>query len=249
MMVGTKGKAASPRDAVAVIWAREAGQDESANRAIREVASTPSAQHVIPAEVVAALYHHVDQMRVELFAGQLPEVVLSFDVTNRRILGHYHLMRNGLGVRWAVNLNPVHLARPVHRVLATLLHELAHAWQHGWGTPAKPPHHNLELRTLCEELGIPTDRAGHDLGVRPGTPFEDYCRRHGVAFQGTPEEESGTESDEGGAVPPLLPAPPVTPRGSKLRKWSCGCGVNVRVAVPDFDATCNRCASRFALAK
>jgi hypothetical protein len=103
-----------------------ARQDENANRAIREVASTPSAEHVIPAEAVATLYAHVDWMRAELFSGQVPEVVLSFDVTDKRTLGHYHIKRNGVGVRWAVNLNPLHLSRPVHRILATLLHELAH---------------------------------------------------------------------------------------------------------------------------
>ncbi len=75
-------------------------QDEAANRAIRGVASTPSPEHVIPAEVVSFLYEHVDLMRAEFFGGQLPEVVLSFDVTDRRTLGHYTIRRNSLGVRW-----------------------------------------------------------------------------------------------------------------------------------------------------
>jgi len=35
----------------------------------------------------------------------VPEVVLSFDVTDKRTLGHYNLKRNGRGVRWALNLN------------------------------------------------------------------------------------------------------------------------------------------------
>jgi hypothetical protein len=109
-----------------VTGGKHADQDTNANKAIREVASTPSPEHVIPAFVVALLYRHVDLMRAELFGGQVPEVVLSFDVTDRRTLGHYHLKRNGLGVRWALNLNPVHLARPVYQVLATLLHELGH---------------------------------------------------------------------------------------------------------------------------
>jgi len=68
-------------------------QDASANRAIRGVASTPSSQHIIPAEIVAFLYEQVDLMRAELFDGKVPEVVLSFDVTDRRTLGHYHLRR------------------------------------------------------------------------------------------------------------------------------------------------------------
>ncbi len=231
-----------------VIDEKQADQDTNANKAIREVASTPSDQHVIPAEIVACLYQHVDQMRAEFFAGHLPEVVLSFDVTDKRTLGHYHLRRNGLGVRWAVNLNPVHFARPLYHIVATLLHELAHAWQHEHGTPSKPPHHNKEFREKCEGFGVPTDEGGHDLGVRHGSPFEEYCRRHGVAFPGAP----GADADDGAdaAEPrPLLPEPPVKPNGSKLKKWTCPCGVNVRVAVAGFDATCNRCRRRFELAK
>ena len=223
-----------------------ADRDTNTNRAIREVASTPSTQHIIPADVVAVLYEHVDGMRKELLGGAVPEVVLSFDLTDRRTLGHYHLRRNGLGVRWAVNLNPVHLARPLYQVLATLLHEMAHAWQHEHGTPSKPPHHNREFRDRCQALGIPTDEGGHDLGVRDGTPFEDYCSRHGVVFP-TQASEGGTAA-EPGAPSPLLPAPPATPRGSKLKKWTCPCGVNVRVAIAGFDATCNRCGEKFRLA-
>ena len=225
-----------------------AEQDATANRAIRGVASTPSPQHIIPADIVAFLYEQVDLMRAELFAGQVPEVVLSFDVTDRRTLGHYHLKRNGLGVRWALNLNPVHLARPVFEVLSTLLHELAHAWQHEHGTPSKPPHHNREFRDRCEAFGIPTDEGGHDLGVRHGAPFEDYCRRHGIAF---PPPPGAAEPTAGGpSLPgptPLLPVPPAKPRGSKMKKWTCPCGVNVRVAIAAFDATCNKCGGRFLL--
>jgi hypothetical protein len=170
--------------------------------------------------------------------------VQSFDVTDRRTLGHYTIRRNSLGVRWALNLNPVHLARPVFEVLATLLHELAHAWQHTHGTPSKPPHHNKEFRARCESFGIPTDEGGHDLGVRHGTPFEAYCRRHGIGFPSLPGAPA--PADAGSPAPtPLLPEPPARPRGSRMRKWSCPCGVNVRVAIRAFDATCNRCGGRF----
>ncbi len=215
-------------------------QDVNANRAIREVASTPDDHHVIPAEIVARLYDHVDTLRAEFFDGQVPEVVLSFDVTDKRTLGHYHLKRNGLGVRWAINLNPLHLARPLCRVLSTLLHEMAHAWQFEHGTSAKPPHHNAEFRAKCEAFGIPTDERGHDQGIVRDSPFAAYCARHGV------EVVLAGEAPEPGKAPePLLPTPPAKPRGSKLKKWVCGCPVNVRVAVAEFDATCNTCGDRF----
>jgi hypothetical protein len=221
--------------------------DREANRAIRDVASTPTEQHIIPAAIVAALYAHVDDMRFAFFAGALPEVVLSFDVTDKRTLGHYCLKRNGLGVRWNVNLNPIHLARPVYEVLATLLHELAHAWQYEKGTGGKPPHHNREFVEKCEEFGIPTNSQGHYLGVRSGSPFETYCSTHGVRFP----HVTGDDGEEPSAEPePLLPIPPAKPKGSKLRKWICSCPdpVPVRVARSDFDATCNKCGERYRLA-
>ena len=226
----------------------DAARDATANRAIRDVASTPSPQHIIPAGIVAFLYEHVDFMRAEFFGGQVPQVVLSFEVTDRRTLGHYHLKRNCLGVRWALNLNPVHLARPVYEVLSTLLHELAHAWQHEHGTPSKPPHHNREFRERCEAFGIPTDKGGHDLGVRHGTPFEDYCRRHGITFPPPPGAPGPAADVSGQPGPsPLLPVPPARPKGSKMKKWTCPCGVNVRVAIANFQATCNKCGGPFRL--
>ena len=189
----------------------DAAQDATANRAIRDVASTPSPHHIIPAAIVAFLYEHVDLMRAELFGGQVPPVVLSFEVTDRRTLGHYHLMRTGLGVRWALNLNPVHLARPVYEVLSTLLHELAHAWQHEHGTPSKPPHHNREFRDRCEAFGIPTDEGGHDLGVRHGTmpststaaDTESDVRRLRARNPNRRPEPRACR-----VPPPLLPVPP-----------------------------------------
>jgi predicted SprT family Zn-dependent metalloprotease len=232
-------KAHNPTDA--------AVPDAETNRAIREIASTPTEQHLIPAPVVAALYGHIDDMRTAFFDGKLPEVVLSFDVRDRRNLGHYCLRRNGLGVRWNVNLNPIHLGRPLYEVLATLLHELAHAWQYEQGTGAKPPHHNREFVEKCEEMGIPTNSQGHYLGVTRGSPFHAYCKAHGVPFESGP---GGPDDGNPERPEPLLPTPPAKPKGSRLRKWICACAdpVPVRVARADFDATCNKCRAAYRLA-
>ncbi len=143
-MDGTTVIRASPDDAAA---------DSAANKAIREVASTPSPEHVIPAYVVAFLYRHVDLIREEFFGGQVPEVVLSFDVTDRRTLGHYTTGRLSLGVRWALNLNPVHLARPVYQVLTTVLHELGHNADPGI-TPTIPASYEISLIQIAGRLPL-----------------------------------------------------------------------------------------------
>ena len=127
------------------------------------------------------------------------------------------------GVRWNVNLNAIHLARPLYEVLATLLHELAHAWQYEKGSGAKPPHHNREA-----------------AGPRRSTTT---AGRHGVPFAADP----AAGDDAGDEPEPLLPEPPPKPKGSKLKKWICRCDdpVPVRVARADFDATCNRCGQPY----
>ena len=115
-----------------------------------------------------------------------------------------------------------------------------HAWQHEHGTPSKPPHHNKEFRTWCEAFGIQTDEGGHDLGVRHGSPFEAYCRSHGIGFPAPPGAADPTAGRPRGLGPSaLLPVPPAKPKGSRMKKWTCQCGVNVRVAIAAFDATCN----------
>jgi len=43
----------------------------------------------------------------------------------------------------------------------------------------------------------------------------------------------------------LIPKLKVKP-GSRLRLWVCSCGVKVRVASDDFEATCDLCATSFA---
>jgi hypothetical protein len=112
---------------------------------------------------------------------------------------------------------------------------------------SKPPHHNKEFREKYEAFGVPTDEGGHDLGVSHGSPFEGYCRRHGVPFPAAPGAQP--EANGGaGEPPPLLPVPPAKPRGSKVRKWTCPCGINVRVAIADFDANCDKCGGRFTRA-
>jgi len=144
-----------------------------------------------------------------------------------------------MGVRWNVNLNPIHLARPLYHVLGTLLHELAHCWQFEKGSASKPPHHNREFVWKCEAFGIPTNSEGHDLGVRRGSRFHEHCETHGVAFPADP----ASEPDDRKAPQPLLTEAPVKPKGSKLVKWLCRCedSVPIRVARADLDVTCNRC--------
>jgi hypothetical protein len=195
---------------------------------------------LVPAEVITFLYEHAKMMAAELVSPlighPMPEIIVSIDRNDRRQLGHYKIGRDGLGLRWRISMNILHLGRPRGDVLSTLLHEIMHAVQHATGKPAKiANYHNAEFREWCERLGVPTDSRGHDLGITPDGTFAAYLKRHKIE----------------GTLKLLPPKSLPKPGGSKLKKWSCqGCDepVNVRVAIEDFDATCNLCDTAFVYA-
>jgi len=195
----------------------------------------------VPTEVMAWLYEHAKTMGEELLhplGFKCPEIIVSVDVNNKRQLGHFKIGRDGLGLRWRISMNLRHLARAKGDVLSTLLHEMMHAWQHDGGAPPKNPKtHNTEFREACEQLGIPTDKQGHDCGITPGGPFAAYLAKHKI---------DGTV----GLVPKKLAG---TGKGSPLKKFVCACEgedlVPIRVAKVDaLDCTCNKCGEDYRLA-
>lgn len=224
------------------LQAMEAPQDTDAKAAellqkLAQNAPEPISGGNVPPAVMAWIYEHLAGMTKEICASsgfELPEIVVSVDATNKRQLGHFKIGRDGLGLKWRVNLNLRHLTRPRGNVLATLLHEMLHAWQHLHGAPPKNARtHNLEFRAACERVGIPTNEKGHDLGITENGQLHQYLERHDV-------------HGEVGLVEKKIAG---KPKGSSLRKWSCtGCEspVNVRIARGlEFDATCNLCGTDF----
>ena len=249
----------------------DAAQDATANRAIRDVASTPSPQHIIPAGIVAFLYEHVDFMRAELFGGQVPPVVLSFEVTDRRTLGHYHLMRTGLGVRWALNLNPVHLARPVFEVLSTPARARPRLAARARAAPQVRPSLTTDERHDLACAWTPS----RQLRGRVGPSASRRCEQRGRPRRAALRRPSVPPPTRGIAFPPSLrcraparptcqPAGGVGAAGARRCRRSCRApgqaeGVEdeevdvlraastCRVAIAAFDATCNKCGGPFRL--
>jgi hypothetical protein len=210
--------------------------DENSAAAIRDVATKndEGAFHgFIPAETIAFFYEHAQKLAAEIVKPVVgfspPEIIVSVDKENRRQLGHFKVGRDGLGLNWRISLNVLHLSRPKAAVIGTLLHEILHAVQQQDGKPGKGNFHNKEFVGWCEKVGLPTDSKGHDLGIAKDGVFAKYCEKHGLEGKVALVEKK------------ILPKA----GGSKLKKWSCDCGCNVRVAVEEFDATCNLCDSKF----
>ena len=213
------------------------GDDKEINARVRKnaVKVDKVLRGAVPAHVLATLQKAADEVAAELIWGELgievPRTLVALEKLNKKMLGQYHPGRDGLGLRWRIDMNVAHLNRPMAAVLRTLLHEVLHAVQDDYGFPGKSNFHNSEFQSWAWYLGIETNEFGHDLGTIPGSLFDEYCKRNKL---------DGAEK---------LIATTATPKagGSKLKKWTCSCGVNVRVSIPFFDATCDQCGTKFKL--
>lgn len=134
-----------------------------------------------------------------------------------------------------INLSAEWLSRTVDLTLGTLLHEMVHLDNAMKGLKDCDPrsqHHNKLFKLGAERVGFiveQTEKGWSKTVLSPDLkaliekmkPNADVL---GI-FRGM---ESGAKAK----------------KGSKLKKWSCGC-CNIRVAVSDFDATCNLCGNNF----
>ena len=209
-------------------------KDESINLAIRE--NEKNTRDWDLSGLAKKLYWWVDFFNLEFFNDQpVPVPVISFESTNVNNLGHYVIGRNAIGVKENININSVHLKRPLWEILATLLHELTHSWQASYGSPSNNWYHNNEFRSQMRKFGIFSDKKGCHIKI--GDPFVTLLKDRGVAFEDV-DHSDGT----------IILPPAAKPKGrSKLKKWTCGC-TNVRVAVQHFQAVCLRCGKEFELA-
>ena len=105
---------------------------------------------------------------------------ISFEKTRVNTLGHYVIGRNSFGIRENININRVHLYRPMWDILATLLHELAHSWQYMYGKPSKSWFHNKEFCQKLASFGIFCSNKGCHDGV--GEPFTFILKKHAVSL-------------------------------------------------------------------
>jgi len=199
---------------------REPG-DGRVNAELRAHATTAA---WVFAEHASILHEWAERLNVRLLEGALPTVVLSFNHERGRVLGTYRKGRDGLGLRYRVNLPPATLREPMRKVVAVLLHELVRAWEEVvLGRARGGRYHTIAFRKRARELGIPTCDRGIYGGVDPAGPLASLLRECGV----TAEER----------LLVVAPEAPKTRAGSRLMRWACLCvavwassGTDARVA-------------------
>ena len=174
----------------------------------------------------------------ELFGGGLDSnVVITIQSRGRK---------SALGWRWAgkwkngdtseiaeINLSAEDLKRS--DPYEVLIHEMAHHLNHQKGIKdvSRGQYHNKRFKETAESAGLIVKKCGNvGFGI---TELGELAKEKLLKFK--PQKE----------VFALLRRCEITASTTKLKKWACSCGINVRVARPDFDATCNLCGTRFEL--
>jgi hypothetical protein len=144
-----------------------------------------------------------------------------------------------------IALNPDHFAgRPAAKVLATLVHEMVHGWQHHFGKPSRRGYHNREWAGAMHEVGLVPSDTGEPGGRETGQRMTHYIQPGG-AF------DVACAAYLGAAGPVLyqdLAGPGEARRGAKSKtKYTCpGCGLNAW-AKPDTHLVCGGCGDRLEL--
>jgi hypothetical protein len=110
------------------------------------------------AEQFSAYRAMFDHFNRELFAGELPPVILNFS-RHAGALGFFaperwkHLSAGA--VVHEISLNPSYLGtRPARETASTLVHEMCHLWQQAFGTPPRRGYHDREWSEKMVSVGL-----------------------------------------------------------------------------------------------
>jgi predicted SprT family Zn-dependent metalloprotease len=135
-----------------------------------------SRKHTPTSEQFTAFQKQFDHFNRALFGGRLPAVLLNFS----RKANTYGFFASE---RWKnadgsstheISLNPAYLAeRAPEATSSTIVHEMAHLWQHEHGTPSRRGYHNEQWAAKMRELGLMPSSTG-----KPGGEWVGYKVSH-----------------------------------------------------------------------
>jgi hypothetical protein len=143
-----------------------------------EILSDP--QPLRPTETVCVeLQSLFDIFNRELFAGELPDCMLTVDIACRAALGYFrpHAFRNARGeVVDQVSLNPEHtISRPMRQVASTVAHELAHQWVHRCLGKRITGYHCKAWGRKMKAIGLMPSNTGQPGGKQTGYQMTHYA--------------------------------------------------------------------------
>lgn len=188
-------------------------------------------------------YEFFNQM---LFSGTLPHCL----ITMQRKQGAYGYFaggrfgeKNGTGKADEIALNPSHFRdRTTEQVLSTLVHEMAHLWQHHHGKAPRTCYHDKQWAAKMKEIGLMPSSTGAPGGKETGQRVSHYI------IQGGPFDTTcGQLMNQGFELPYIELWGDEGKRKKKAAsktKYTCpSCGMNAW-GKPDIHLVCGDCEER-----
>lgn len=127
--------------------------------------------------------HAFDTFNKELFESKLPQVFFTY-ARKKGAAGYfapesYKARLNGETTH-EIAMNPdAFRSRSNMEILSTLAHEMAHLWQHEFGTPPRRCYHDKEWGAKMDEIGLPPSSTGAEGGKRTGQRMSHYIHGGG----------------------------------------------------------------------
>ena len=145
----------------------------------------------------AALQALFNYYNVKLFKGSLPECILTLN-RERNTCGYFvpaEGWQDKKGNKYnEIALNPdymLHEKNTDKEIMAVLIHEMVHLWQHYDGSEPRRCYHNKDFAEKMESVGLITSHTGKEGGKRTGQRMSHYIQAGGVfekAFEEMPED-------------------------------------------------------------
>jgi hypothetical protein len=184
-------------------------------------------------DLLAELHVWVDRFDRD-FELRLPTPVLAVRPLRYTTVAVYRLDRNEIGARTAITFNEAWLwVRPFRDTLATLIHELLHAWEEWYcGRERGGWYHTAAWREKMAEIGIVADDRGRHLRERH---FFDYLKRYSV-----PDTQHLLPN-----ATPVVVAAHAPKKRRQMPKWVCACPSGNPVRAVHLNAVCQDCRSAY----
>ena len=123
----------------------------------------------------------------KLFGGILPHCLITMQRKNKAygyFAGDRFGKRDGTGKTDEIALNPTHFkAQTIEDILSTLVHEMAHLWQHHFGKPGRKGYHNREWAVCMRGIGLIPSDTGQPGGKETGQNMGHYIAQNGKFSQ------------------------------------------------------------------
>lgn len=196
-----------------------------------------------------------DLLNEQYFENTLSRPTITIQSTPKAY-GHFSLRDDTwiskTGATHEINIGAGTLSRPIENVVATLLHEMVHYYNHVNGvqdTSRGNTYHNKRFRECAEAHGLTVEHHptyGWSI-TSPGDSLLDFCLYNGLTdILLNRNEQYGVRVPVGGAYSGTGNTPPLKP--SSTRKYICPCCGNSVRATKAVNIGCLDCNVQMTVA-